>query len=264
MLVRKLYKRIIDIHIHHSGEANFLERLLKCMDEAGVDIACVSPSLVLYKPPFKEPGNEVVEKAFKEYPDKIIGFGAVYPGRSPYEAIDELYSRGFKGIKMTIPTKRYDHDDFLTYYEKAEDYGMPILFHTGVVAHMQYDAELRVSSAFMRPVYLDRIARMFPKLKIIAAHMGDPWYLEAYMTSQKNPNMWLDISGLARFTKACALRRYLWIRVTPDKLLFGLDEPPEDYLRIIYYWDTVLREMGVNEEDRRKIFGETAAKILGL
>jgi len=260
----KLYKLVIDIHNHVFRQPKFEERLLKYMDEAGVDIVCLSPSLEFFEPPFKDPNNKVVEELMKKYPDRIIGFGAVYPGRMPYDLIDELHAKEFRGIKMTIPTKPYDHDDFMKYYEKAEDYGMPILFHTGVVARFKYDHLANVSSDRMRPAHLDRIARTFPKLKIIAAHMGDPWYLEAYMTAQKHPNMWMDVSGLARVTKVIAIKTYLGIRLTPDKLLFGLDEPPEEYPRLVWFWDTALREIGISEEDRRKIFGETAAKILGI
>lgn len=250
---------IIDIHNHYWGGKDFLKKLLENMDKAGVDKVCLSGLGINGLP-----GNDAVEKAFKEYPDRIIGFGVILPGRAPFEKVDELYSKGFKGLKMTIPTKRYDHEDFMLYYQKAEDYGMPILFHTGVIASFKEDKDLGTTSSYMRPVYLDKIARVFPKLKIIVAHMGDPWFLEAYRVAQYCPNMWLDISGLAIFVKALNIRKYLWIRVTPDKLLWGLDEPPEKYLQLLMTWRTLIREIGISEEESKKIFGETAARILGI
>ena len=167
---------------------------------------------------------------------------------------------------MIWPTKRYDDEDFASYYEKAEKYEMPILFHTGIIAASPIDKVWKISSSYMQPVCLDKICRMFPKLRVIAAHMGDPWYLEAYMTSQKNPNMWLDISGLAIFVKASNIRKnkYLNIRLKPDKLLWGLDEPPEKYLRLLLTWKTLLGEIGISEHDSENIFGKTAAAILAL
>jgi len=167
-------------------------------------------------------------------------------------------------LKFIRPTRRYDCDDFLVYYEKAERYNMPVLFHTGVVARRSVTESEDVSSAYMRPVYLDRIARLYHKLRIIAAHMGDPWFGEAFNTSQKNPLLWLDISGKGIWLKAKAIREYLWIRLRPEKLVFGLDEPSSQYTRLIYAWDTLFYEMGLDQRIRDMIFGETAARILNL
>jgi len=260
---------IIDIHNHYWYEKDFIKKLIKCMDEANIDKVCLNgmgiKGLEITKSPEIYNANEDVKKAFKEYPDRIIGFGWIRLGIDKYDIIDKLYEEEFKGIKISIPTNRYDYDNFMPYYERAEKYDMPILFHTGVIAATMNDRELGTHSAYMRPVYLDRIARKFPRLKIIAAHMGDPWYLEAYMTSQKNPNMWLDFSGLAIFTKAYYIRKFLWIRVTPDKLLWGLDEPPEKYLRLLLTWRTLIEEIGIKkEEDIKGIFGENARKILNI
>lgn len=207
------------------------------------------------------------ERIFKDYSDRIIGFGTIFQGRMPEnkpQVVDEYYSKGFKGLKFLNPTKRYDHDDFLVYYEKAEERSMPTLFHTGVVARESVVKREDVSSGHMRPVYLDRIARWCPKLKIIAAHMGEPWYGEAYNTSQKNPLMWLDISGKGIWLKAKAIREHLWVRLRPEKLVFGIDEPSSQYARLIYAWDTILYEIGLNQKQRDMIFGETAAQILNV
>lgn len=258
------HKLIIDIHHHYNPlEEIFLETLLRNMDIAGVSRVCLFTS----GPNYGEKEGKDWKKIFKDYSDRIIGFGTINPGRMPEnnpEIIDEYYSRGFRGLKFIRPTKRYDHDEFLIYYEKAEDYNMPILFHTGVIARRFIEEREDVSSAHMRPVYLDRIARLFPKLKIIAAHMGDPWFSEAFNTSQKNPLLWLDISGKGIWLKAKAIREHLWIRVRPEKLVFGLDEHPSQYMRLIYAWDTLFYEMGLNQKQRDMIFGETAAEILGL
>ena len=260
----KKHKLLIDIHHHYNPSVkNFVETLIRDMDAAGVHKVC----LISSRPRHSDQEERDWKRIFKDYSERIIGFGTVCPGRGPEnspEIIDEYYSRGFKGLKFINPTKRYDHDDFLVYYEKAEDYGMPALFHTGVVARKIFDRREDVSSEYMRPVYLDRIARWCPKLRIVAAHMGDPWFSEAYNTSQKHPLMWLDISGKGIWLKAEAIRRHLWIRLRPEKLVFGLDEPSSQYLRLIHAWDTIFYEMGLDQKQRDMIFGETAAKILGI
>ena len=140
---------IIDIHNHYWDQRDYVNSLIKGMDGAAVDIVCLSGLGINGMP-----GNETVEKAFKKHSDRIIGFGTILPGRTSFSTVADLYSRGFKGLKMTIPIKSYDHDDFMPYYKKAEDYGMPILFHTGVIASFKGDKELGTSSSYMRPVYL--------------------------------------------------------------------------------------------------------------
>jgi len=258
------HKLLIDIHHHYRpAEKNFVDVLLKNMEAAGVHKVCVFTS----EPNYGEQEEKGWKRIFKDYSDRIIGFGTINPGRMPEnkpEVVDEYYSKGFRGLKFIRPTRRYDHDDFLVYYEKAEKYGMPVLFHTGVVARKSVEEREDLSSAHMRPVYLDRIARWCPRLKIIAAHMGDPWFGEAYNTSQKNPLLWLDISGKGIWLKAKAIREHLWIRLRPEKLVFGLDEPSSQYARIIHAWDTILYEMGLNQKQRDMIFGETAAQILDI
>ena len=53
------------------------------MDAAGVDIVCLNG--VVVPTTLNVKGNDEVEKAFREYPNRIVGFGAVYPGRDPFE-----------------------------------------------------------------------------------------------------------------------------------------------------------------------------------
>lgn len=135
----KEHKLLIDIHHHYRPSVkNFVDTLIRDMDAAGVHKVCLFTS----RPNYGEQENRDWKRMFKDYSDRVIGFGTISPGRTPEnrpEAVDEYYSKGFKGLKFIRPTKRYDHDDFLVYYEKAEDYGMPVLFHTGVIARKSVD-----------------------------------------------------------------------------------------------------------------------------
>lgn len=251
-------KGIIDIHHHYNSEKGFVESLLREMDSAGVQTVC----LISSGPSYGEQEAADWRRLFKDFDDRIFGLGLFNPGRCGYDVVDQYYSKGFKGLKAIEPKRPYDEDDYLKYYEKAEGYGMPILFHTGVVARGSTQEREDISSGYMRPIQLDRIARWCPKLRIVAAHMGDPWFSEAYNTSQKNPNMWLDISGKGIWLKACAIREHLWIRLRPEKLVFGIDEPPSEYKRLIHTWETLFYEMGLTQEQRDMIFAGTAKRII--
>ena len=69
------------------------------------------------------------------------------------------------------------------------------MFHTGIVDYTNYDKFYGVSSANMRPIYLDPIGRSFPSLKIIGAHLGSPWIFEARDVARFIPNVYFDLSG---------------------------------------------------------------------
>lgn len=51
------------------------------------------------------------------------------------------------------------------------------------------DAEYDVASSRMRPIYLDGVARVFPELDMIAAHIEMPWHDEAAIATRINGNV---------------------------------------------------------------------------
>ena len=251
--------KVIDFHAHYPSGRDPLRRLVKACEEAGVEVICLH-SLGRLRGMGDE--NKLVEEAFREYPDLIRGFGFVSLGRDAPSVVDELYSRGFTGLKMFKPAKPYDSDEFFPYYEKAEDYGMPILFHTGVVARNPVDRELRATSSYMRPVHLDRIARCFPRLTLIGAHLGHPWCDEALAVMHHNPNLYFDICGGHTLWIALALMRRTRYDAKPSQLLYGTDVEPELYLRFRHFWEVMLPQLGFTDEEIRAILHDNAERIL--
>lgn len=116
-------------------------------------------------------------------------------GRDNAQAVNYYYEQGFKGLKAINPLVAYDDPSCYCIYARAEDFSMPILFHTGIVVRKKNERSQNVSSARMRPIYLDTIARAFPDLKIIGAHLGNPWYQEAAEVARWNPNVFFDLTG---------------------------------------------------------------------
>ncbi len=55
------------------------------------------------------------------------------------------------------------------------------LFHLGIVTRTAEDRRFDADNERHRPIYLDTIARAFPGLTIIGAHLGNPWREEAAM-----------------------------------------------------------------------------------
>jgi len=126
---------------------------------------------------------------------------------------------------------------------------MPILFHTGMVSRGLEDTKFRVSSDFMRPVRLDKIARCFPNLIIIGAHLGHPWCDEAAVIMTHNPNVYFDICGGHTFWIALALKNRIRYDVDPDRLLYATDSTPENFLRFKNFWEVVLPQIDFTKEE---------------
>ena len=97
---------------------------------------------------------------------------------------------------------------------------MPIMFDHG----MNFSRESKLEYA--QPIWLDEIAREFPQLRILIAHMGYPWANETVVLLGKHEHVYADISGLLDqpFNAYTALLSAYQQGVT-DKLLFGSDFP---------------------------------------
>ena len=91
--------------------------------------------------------------------------------------VDELGDMGFRGLKTIRPLENYDSKSYYPFYERAEARNMPILFHTGQLFRAPGSGSRAedVSTARMMPWMLDPIARAFPKLTLIGAHLRLPF-----------------------------------------------------------------------------------------
>ncbi len=45
------------------------------------------------------------------------------------------------------------------------------------------------------PLHIDRLASLYPKLKIVIAHMGNPWLVDTIGVMWRNPHVYTDLSG---------------------------------------------------------------------
>jgi predicted TIM-barrel fold metal-dependent hydrolase len=127
-----------------------------------------------------------------------------------------------------------DHAGYRPYYELAERHGLPFIFHTGDTYSPA--AKLR----YAHPLLVDDVAVDHPKVKLVLAHLGNPWLTDAAEVVYKNLNVWADLSGLAvgdgpSFTAQErqetlqeareALRRAFRYAERPNRFLYGSDWP---------------------------------------
>src|SRR5262249_28831802 len=127
----------------------------------------------------------------------VHAIGVMDPARtdaSHMNRVAEVLARGqVKALKAYLGYLHYGPDDsgYRPYYELAERFRVPVIFHTGDTYSTR--AKLR----YAHPLLVDEVAVDHPGVKFVVAHLGNPWLTEAAEVVYKNVNVWADLSGLA-------------------------------------------------------------------
>jgi predicted TIM-barrel fold metal-dependent hydrolase len=158
------------------------------------------------------------------HPERLLGFLSLDPTVPGWEeelrfGHQELRLRGIKLMPMYAGFRPDDSrlDPLWTY---ATGHGLPVLLHTGTTFVAQAPLECTL------PRWLDEVARRFPEVRIVMAHLGHPYEGECIATIRKHPHVYADISALHYrpwqfFNSLMLVQEYgVW-----HKLLFGSDYP---------------------------------------
>ncbi|KAK2608394.1 hypothetical protein QQS21_003080 [Conoideocrella luteorostrata] len=161
------------------------------MDEAGLSQILLAswtrPGQAIFS-------NEQVAEYTRAYPNRIFGLVSVNL-HDPITAVKDLdhYVRveGFKGLRVVPwlwnlpPTDAH----YWPLYVKCIELDVPFctqIGHTGPLC----------PSEVGRPIpYIDEIALKFPRLTIVAGHLGYPWVGEAVSVAWKHENVYIDTSA---------------------------------------------------------------------
>ena len=258
---------VIDIHAHYPlAEPDFPERLVELLPQAGIDKICLFSAGEV----FGHAPNETILAAARKYPDKLLAFALVELGKHTPADVDRFAGQGYRGFKITNPRAAYDDESFFPLYERMERSGLPLLAHTGILARGNPPKGMRVNSNWMRPVCLDAVLRAFPALNIIGAHLGVCWNDEASTMARMHPNYYVDLTGAwwggwrVNKTPEFFRQQFFWANAW-DKVLFGTDILALDELiPSKKFHDDMMAGIGVPAGTWEKIYGGTAARLLGL
>lgn len=264
--------KLIDCHVHHNGSNEFLERLVaKLSSLQGIAMLITAPKDL-----------DAVSAFMQSHPNRLIGLGEIkLDAPDATSSIDRFHEAGFRGLgELTKPLYPYDDRRYWPIYERAEKYGMIVLFHTGIVNRTTPQVPEDASSDRMRVSTLDLIARRFPGLTLIGAHLGNPDYAWAGEIGRWNPNLYFDVSGSSLIKKqqdyAFFKSIFWWSSVvsphTPksnstafEKLVFGSDvfEGDLDELdRELERYHRMLDVCGVPAPAQANIFSGTLWRLL--
>ena len=236
--------RICDAHVHlgrsgpwqpHVDPSIYVEKLIPLLDEYNVERAVVFPNPNVGDEYPKT--NDYIAKCVKKYPERLVGFGRVDPRRQ--DSIRELARMkkvlGLTGLKLHpfVECFRPDHPFFDRFFQKANELKLPILFHSG--------------DGFSSPGLILKIARKYPKLPIILAHLRE----YGVGALKECENVCVETSGtLPDFIELCA-------DVDGDRILFGSDVPYYRYPTQI----AIVEAAEISQKTKRKIFHENFQRI---
>jgi predicted TIM-barrel fold metal-dependent hydrolase len=202
-------------------------------------------------------------------PERLIFFASVDPAQADYrEQLERCHRElGCKGLKLA-PIYQGVHpldQRYRDLYAYCQKHGLPVLIHMATTFSSGIPLE------YARPVHMDQVARDFPDLKIIMAHLGHPWEGETIAVIRRNHNVYADLSALYyRPWQFYNSMRLLVEYRSEAKVLFGSDFPfttTEDSLNGVRGLNTVLGQSGlprVPETVIEDIIHRDALSLLGL
>lgn len=199
---------IIDVH-NHLGRLPGVERtaddLLREMDGAGVDRAVVFSYA-------QRIDNGYVLASAAAHPDRLVPFAVTNPW---LEGAAEDFARwvgaGCRGLKLHPIAHGYplDHHDLVDpLLEVCRVHGLPVIAHC-------------TADVLSVPNSLGELARVFPEVAFIMAHMGHMYDTNgAIATARRWPNVYLETSSAFFRSIRKALRE-----VGVDRVVMGSNSP---------------------------------------
>lgn len=166
------------------------------------------------------PANNYALSLHREHPE-IIAFGTIHPGFVEWERqLNRLHEQGIRGIKLHPEFQNFWLDDprLMPILEYAQDHFI-FEIHIGDYKppHENPSCPYKVAAL------LDR----FPRLQLIAAHMGGYQQWEHALKALVGRDVWLETSSTTPFVQEELMHRLL--RAHPrERTLFGSDYPLYD------------------------------------
>jgi hypothetical protein len=235
----------IDAHNHlgvRHGAAQTGDEMVRRLDSAGVDKACVFP--------FVEGDftNDVIDEAVQAHPSRLIPFMAVNPWHRQ-AAVAEIHRRadaGYKGVKIHPTLHGYHLSDLGlvgAVMEAIRERGLVVICHGA-------------SDLYNAPPEFAAIASAYPQIPFLMAHSGIFWsHDQAIEIAAEIDNLYLETARVPLFEVARSIAA-----LGPEKVIWGTDSPFVDY---VFEYEKMSQATD-SEEARLLVCGGNLGRLLGL
>lgn len=263
---------IIDSHIHislYNNNAKSLQEVfdlfLKEMENNNLSAAIIIPDNIEGSDSIADL-DKAIELIGKRKNLFLLGSPQIIQrGDSELEKYQKLLEEGkIKGLKFFPGHDPYYPTDerCLSYYELCQRLNVPVLFHTG---ENSGDSEC---AKWNNPKYIVKIAKNYPKLKIIITHYYWPKMDYCYEITKDVSNIYFETAALAdkevieKSGGIEKIREILKKTITdrPNKVIFGTDWPMckiEEHIGLI-------KSLGLEKIIEEKVFSGNATSLYKL
>ncbi|MCA9533099.1 MAG: amidohydrolase [Myxococcales bacterium] len=203
-------------------------------------------------PIFPLPDNEPVAEVLRAHPTRFLGWVFLNPAvdPTPLDTLERYRTvPGMVGVKLHPHWHDYRTEVLGPVLARCQELGLPVLIHLGFGERGDFRA----------------ICRDYPRLNVISAHAGFPFYKDLWRFRDECPNLHVDLSSpyiderLARATVAA---------MGAERCLYGTDAPygfhaedsSYDYGEILGW----VARMPLSEVERDAVLMQNAARLLRL
>lgn len=185
---------------------------------------------------------------------QMIHFGTYHPDDPNwFSEIQRLRQAQVKGIKIHPEFQGIDlADPRLNDFWAEIESDFIVMIHVGDPVHSE--------SNHSTPRKVAAILDKFPKLRVIAAHMGGYLFWEEAYELLAGRDLYLDTSSTLPYIDTGMLRK-LFAKHGTEKILFGSDYPLRSPAQDFEMLD---RMDWLTGADKERIFGRNCAELLGL
>jgi len=181
-------------------------------------------------------------------------FAALHPlSDTALSELAEIKASGFRGIKLHPEYQGFNIADerFFPIYDYAEKEGLIIVIHSGY--DVAYPDTRRAA-----PKAIRRVVDAFPRLKLVAAHMGGMEMWEDVLRYLAGTLVYFDTGCVAKYIDLAIYKKLVY-RHSPERVLFASDLP----------WSTpeieagTLLKLSLPQDVLELIFEKNAERLLG-
>jgi predicted TIM-barrel fold metal-dependent hydrolase len=198
---------------------------------------------------YAEPDNASVAQMVKQHPGRFVGWIFLNPvSRTPWAEELERWRAvpGMIGVKLHPHWHDYPVSVLWPLLARASELELPLLMHLGHGERGDYRA----------------IVEAFPRLTLICAHAGIPFYSQLWKYARQADNLYVDLSSpyLDERLVRAAVRE-----LGAERCLYGTDSPygfqtadGYDYHRIREW----IERLDVSATERERILGQNFARLI--
>jgi len=191
----------------------------------------------------------LIELTKLDIPETIYAFGTAHPDFANIgDELQRIKALGIKGIKLHPDCQAFNIDDKSAYniYDAAQELNLPILMHLGDETH-----------DYSSPLKLLNVIRDFPRIRIIAAHLGGYREWDAGLQLAGYENLWFDTCSSQSILTPERVRHQIRT-LGVERCFFGTDFP----LWVSEKELSAFLNIGLTHEENEKILAKNFKEFI--